>query len=211
MIEVIPGILEQDFKVIEQKVGLVKSLVPWIHIDVLDNTLIKNVTYNQWEAYKPISSQVNLEVHLMVADPAKYIEPMVKNGFKRVLAHVEGDTVREFLHQARSCEIEVGLAVDGPTAIASIEPFLSEVDGVLVMTITAGFSGQPFQPEKLFKIKHIHDGYPHLPIEVDGGINKTIAALVMENGATRLVVTSYLFKQNPQRLKEAIEELKGMC
>jgi len=86
---------------------------------------------------------------------------------------------------------------------------LESVDTVLVMTISSGFSGTPFLPQVLPKIRKIHEEYPNLPIEVDGGIGKETAPLVIENGATRLVSTSYLFWKNKDRIAEAIEELKG--
>lgn len=209
MIEVIPGILEKTFDEITRKVEKVESLVPWIHIDVLDNTLIKNSTYNNWEAFKVFNGRVKLEAHLMVQNPTSYVEPMVKNGFDRLLAHAEGDSVRDFIEASRIHEVEVGVVLDGPSPLELVEPFLHEVDTVLIMMYKAGASGQSFQSQHLPKIKKIHEEYQDLPIEVDGGIDKQSAPLVIENGATRLVSTSYLFWKNPDRIAEAIEELKG--
>ena len=209
MIEVIPGILEKNFDNVRRNIELVQNLVDWIHIDVLDNTLINNDTYNKWEAFKIFNGVVKLEAHLMVNDPKKYVEPMVKNGFDRLIAHVEADTVRDFIHVARMHNVEVGVALDGPSALELVEPYLGEVDCVIIMMYKAGASGQTFQREQLLKIKKIHEEYKELPIEVDGGISKDTAPLVVENGATRLVSTSYLFWKNKERIAEAIEELKN--
>jgi len=89
-----------------------------------------------------------------------------------------------------------------------IEPYLAEIDCVLVMMYKAGASGQTFQPSHIPKIRKIHEEYRQLPIEVDGGISKETASLVISAGARRLVSTSYLFWKNADRIAEAIEELK---
>ncbi len=208
MIEIIPGILEKNFDDISKKISQVKDLAPWIHIDVLDNTLIQNVTYNLWESFKVFNGEIKFEAHLMVSDPHKYVHSMAENGFDRLIAHVEAHTVREFIAEGRTAHIEIGVAIDGPSELEMIEPFLSEVDCVLVMMYKAGLSGQTFQPNHLPKIRKIHEEYQHLPIEVDGGISKESAPLVINAGATRLVSTSYLFWKNADRIAEAIEELK---
>lgn len=208
MIEIIPGILEKEWAVIEERIKLVSSLVSWVQIDIADNTLVPNNTFVQFDQFAPFAQSLSLEAHLMVANPEKYIRPLSDAGFKRLIAHVECVDPRVFLDQARFEHVEVGIAIDGPTEIEQLEPFLEEVDCVLVMGIEAGFSGQEFQPENLEKIKAIHQNFPDLPIEVDGGINDVTARLVKDAGATRLVSTSYLFK-DPQRISEAIERLKN--
>ena len=211
MIEIIPspGTSDKTFDEIAKKINQVIGLVDWVEIDVLDNTLYQNVSYNNWDSFRVFKDQIRLAAHLMVADPAKYIEPLIKNGFKRLIADVEGHAVRDFIHECRMHHVEVGVALNGPSSLQLVEPFLESVDTVLVMTISSGFSGTSFLPETLPKIRKIHEEYPNLPIEVDGGIGKETAPLVIENGATRLVSTSYLFWKNKDRIAEAIEELKG--
>lgn len=210
MIEIIPGILEKDFDSISAKVEQVENLVDWVQIDILDNTLIKNDTYNNFTAFKSFTGRIQMEAHLMVDNPRKYIGPLIESDFRRLIAHAEAPGIREFLNEARKFEIEIGVALDGPSPLELVEPYLADVDCVLVMMYKAGASGQPFQPEQLPKIKKIHDEYPDLSIEVDGGIDKQTAVLVRENGATRLVSTSFLFWQNKDRINEAIEELQAL-
>lgn len=205
MIDVIPGILEKEWTCIEERLALVRGLVEWVQIDIADNTLVPNQTVL---AFGPVGTSLSFEAHLMVAQPEKYIKPLVDAGFKRIIAHVECHDPRIFLEQAKYEHIEVGIAIDGATPIEQAEPFLEEVDMVLVMTIEAGFSGQEFMTETLEKIKAIHEHFPDLPIEVDGGINDKTATLVRDAGATRLVSTSFLFK-DPQNIAAAIEELKN--
>lgn len=208
MVDIIPGILEKDWSEIERRIKLVAPYVSWVQIDVADNTLVPNTTFLDFNKFRACPESVSLEGHLMVTSPEKYIRPLVDAGFKRLIAHLEANDPRIFLDQARFEHVEVGIAIDGPTEFEQIEPFLEEIDCCLVMMIEAGFSGQEFQPENLEKIKTIHQGFPDLPIEVDGGINETTAKIVKDAGATRLVSTSYLFK-DPQKIAEAIERLKN--
>ncbi|MBI5619396.1 ribulose-phosphate 3-epimerase [Candidatus Gottesmanbacteria bacterium] len=210
MIDIIPGILEKDFAEIERRIALVAPYVSWVQIDVADNTLVPNETFLDFGKFAKLvqlDKNPSLEAHLMVAEPEKYIRPLADAGFKRLIAHVEAHDPRRFLDGAKYESVEVGLAIDGPTDIEQIEPFLEEIDVVLVMTIEAGFSGQALMPETIDKIKKIHENFPDLAVEVDGGINDKTAKLVRDAGATRLVSTSYLFK-DPAAIAQAIERLK---
>lgn len=207
MIDVIPGIgiAEKSWSEIEEKLHLVEPLVSLVQIDIADGTLVPRETVHDFSNYA--LTKISLEAHLMVADPVKYIRPLVDVGFKRLIAHIECDDPRKFLDVAKYESIEVGLAIDGPTELEVFEPFLEEIDVALVMTIEAGESGRPFQPENVEKIKLIHENYPNLPIEVDGGIDEVRAKIVSEAGATRIVSTTYLFK-DPKHIAQAIERLK---
>ncbi len=207
MADIIPGILEKEWSVIEERLGLVKGLVGAVQIDIEDNTYVPNETILTFGAFVPWAKEFSLEAHLMVSQPEKYIKSLADAGFKRLIAHVESDDPRLFLEQAKYEHVEVGMAIDGGTELEQIEPFLEEIDMVLVMTIEAGFSGQPFMVETVEKIKTIHQNFPDLPIEVDGGINDQTAKIAKDAGATRLVSTSFLYK-DPANIEAAIEKLK---
>ena len=203
MIDIIPGILEKDFAEIERRIGWVSPHVSWVQIDVADNTLVPNETllkFDQFASFLKAYPNISLEAHLMVAEPEKYIRPLADAGFKRLIAHVESHDPRRFLDEVTYESCEAGIAIDGPTELEVVEPFLESVDVVLVMMIEAGFSGQALMPETIEKIKTIHENFPDLAIEVDGGINDKTAKLVKEAGATRLVSTSYLLKIRPTSL-----------
>jgi ribulose-phosphate 3-epimerase len=213
MIDVIPGVLEKEWKPIEEKLLIAGPHVSWIQVDVADNTIVPNTTLLDFTNFSPTKllrqlEHLSFEAHLMVANPEKYITPLADAGFKRIIAHVEAHDPRIFLEQAKYEHVEVGIAVDGPTELEQVEPFLDQVDVVLIMTIEAGFSGQEFMSETLEKIKTIHENFPDLPIEVDGGINERTAKMAGEAGATRLVSTSFLFK-NPDSIVSSIALLKG--
>jgi ribulose-phosphate 3-epimerase len=213
MTEVIPGILQKEWKPIEERLLLVTPHVSWVQIDIADNTLVPNTTFSDFSYFSPDKLLRNLEhlsfeAHLMVANPEKYIKPLVDAGFKRLIAHVESHDPRMFLEQAQYEHVEAGMAIDGTTELEQIEPFLDQIDFVLVMTIEAGFSGQSFMTETVEKIRNIHENFPDLPIEVDGGIDDKTGKIAVDAGVTRLVSTSFIFKK-PENIAEAVALLKG--
>lgn len=209
-IDIIPGILEKEWEMIEERFRLVTGLVDWVQIEFADNTMVPNSTFldfSRFSLLSPLPRLPQLEAHFMVASPEKYIKTAADAGFKRLIAHVEAHDLRLFLDQVKYEHVEVGIAIDGPTEFETLEPFLEEADFVEVMMVEAGFSGGKFLPECIEKIKSIHSYLPDLPIEVSGGINDQTARLVKDAGATRLVSSSYIFK-NPANIASTIARLQ---
>lgn len=209
MIEIYPGVLEDSFSKIEEKIRMIESYAEWLHFDIADKTFSESNSFQDPAPFKTLKTKPNLEIHLMVADPAAVVQDWVGAGFKRLIAHVESNNPQDFIEKVKEARVEVGLALDGFTEVEKIEPFLSQINQVTIMMIKAGKSGQKFMEENLDKIRRIHQKYPNLPIEIDGGVNPQTAKLAKDAGATRFISTSYIFWQNSGRIKEAIEELKN--
>jgi ribulose-phosphate 3-epimerase len=212
MIDIIPGIFEAEWSTIEAKVKLVAGQVPWVQVDFADGTLVPTVSFLEIAKFSGLTRdypKLSLEAHLMVDMPEKYIKPLSDAGFKRVIAHVECQDPRVFLEEAHYESVEVGMAIDAGTNLEQTEPFLEEIDFVLIMSVEAGASGQKLMPETLEKIKILRRNYPDLPIEADGGINDMTAKLVIDAGATRLVSTSFIFK-DPALVSSAIRTLQSV-
>lgn len=210
MIDVIPGfgLTEHSMSEMIAKAAIVAPYVPWVHIDVADHTLVNNENFHDFSQWKGMPEHLSFEAHLMVANPEKYIHTLVDAGFKRLIGHVESQDPRFFLAKCQYEEIEVGLALDGPSPIEEIEPFLEELDVALIMGIEAGFSGQPFLPETIDKLKALHHAYPETLLAVDGSVNEKTAPLLKDAGATRLVCTSFLFN-NPSNIPQNLEFLRA--
>ncbi len=211
--EIIAGILETDVKELERKATLAVAHVDALQIDIGDNTIFPCKTVHDIALLAPaverlVKAGTKMEAHLMVAKPDEYLAALAEAGFTRVVAHVECHDPREFLAEARTHEFEVGLAIDVDTEFEALEPFLEEVDFVLVMTVEAGASGNMFEEAAVEKIKTIHRNLPDVPIEVDGGMTPDTVKMVTEAGATRIVSTSYLFK-NEQDIASAVDALKS--
>lgn len=213
MIDIIPGILEKDWQEIDRKLKIVAPHVKWVHLDIADNTYVQNTLAMDFERLgfmlkQSYAKHLSVEAHIMVADPAKYIKELVDIGIKRLTAHVEANDPRVFLDEAKYESVEAGLALDGPTEFEQIEPYLDEIDYVHVLTIEAGFSGQPFMPEAVEKIRLIRENYADLPISVDGGMNDRTVKVVRDAGASRAIVTSYFWDHSDDILG-TLKNLRG--
>lgn len=194
MNEVIPGILEKEWSEIEKKLELLKPFAKTVHIDIIDGKFADNITFLDPAPFKKYEDDFLLELHMMVEDPLQYLKPWADAGFQRFLGHVEKmpDPV-EFISQGQLLGA-VGLALDGPTSLETIGTInLNDLDCLLIMTITAGRSGQTFQEELLEKVRKVKQNFSYLPIEVDGGINGETILKAKEAGVSRFVSTSHLF------------------
>ena len=198
MFEIIPGILEKEWVAIEQKIGLVKPFVNTIHIDILDGKFAPNISFLDPKPFAKYSRDIFFEVHLMVEDPIQYLKPFADAGFKRFLGHVEKmSDQEEFVAQGQILG-EVGLAIDGKTAVDAMHVPFDDLDCLLVMTINAGFSGQSFMMEHLEKVKGFR-AKTGIPIEVDGGITDQTIMQAKDAGVPRFVTTRFVFGgESPQ-------------
>lgn len=197
--EILPGILEKEWAPIERKIELVKPFAKSIHVDILDGKFAQNTTFLDPAPFKKYSSDILFELHMMVENPLQYLKPFADAGFKRFIGHVEKmPDVAEFVAQGQLLG-EVGLAIDGPTSLESVHVPYDDVDCLLFMTITAGFSGQKFTPSHLEKVKQARalsakeDELRVFPLEVDGGVTDQTILQAKEAGANRFVSTSFLF------------------
>ena len=212
MVEVIPAILEKELSEIKKKIQLLDplagNLINWVQIDVADGLLVPNDTKTDPTLFKNLKTKLNLEAHLMVKEPAKMVAAFADSGFKRIYAHIEAEGIDDFMAEGYKKNIEVGLAIDGPTLYEKIAPYLDNIDAVLVMAIKAGFSGQPYLSQTAQKIKKIKEAFFDLPICVDGAMIAENAAKVVSAGATRINSNSYIF--NAADIQKAIESLRSL-
>jgi ribulose-phosphate 3-epimerase len=149
-----------------------------------------------------------LEVHLMVEEPADYVEQFAAAGFKRFLGHVEHmNSQKEFVELARKYG-EAGLALDGPTHINQIKVPFEDLDSILIYTSSkVGFSGPPLMDDRLDKIRHLKK-LTNIPIEADGGINIKTIERAKAAGASRFVATSFIWSsENPSDKFTVLENI----
>lgn len=208
MLEIIPSILEKDFSEVKKKIKLVEQLVDWVQIDIADGELVENSVMLDPAPFAKLQTPVNLELHMMVKDPLRYLKRFARVGFKRFFAHVEGDYVEDYIAECYKLGVEVGLAIDGPTPLKKIHEYIDNIDVILVMAIEAGFSGRPFREDTIKKIQTIKDAEFDLPIAVDGAMNFENAQKVVKAGASRINSNSYIF--SAEDVKVPIEKLKSL-
>lgn len=204
--ELIPGILEKDWNAIEQKLEQIRPFARTVHIDLLDGKFADNTSFADPAPFKKYSDYFYFELHMMVDNPAQYVQKWADAGFKRFIGHVEKmpDPVK-FVADTQLIG-EVGLAIDGKTKIEAVDINFEDLDCLLIMTINAGFSGQKFMPELLEKVKQIRAKNDLLPIEVDGGIATDTIKQALDAGTNRFVVNSALF--NAENVKDQFHLLQ---
>ncbi len=186
--------------------------IDMLHFDVMDGIFVNNITFGL-----PIleqvrkSSDITLDVHLMINEPAKYIKRFADAGADIISFHIESDSKAiDTLNAIRECGIRPAIAIKPATPAEAVFELLPYLDMVLVMTVEPGFGGQPFIPETVDKIRTIRSKITDLGlnvnVEVDGGINGETSAVVRKAGANVLVSGSFLF--NAEDMAAAAYALK---
>lgn len=213
MMKIAPSILSADFANLERDIKLVeKHGADWIHIDAMDGHFVPNLTLgaNVVSAIRRITN-LTLDCHLMVSNPETLIEPFAKAGADIISVHYEATNhLHRLIQQIKSYNVKAGVVINPATSVSVIEPILSDVDLVLVMTVNPGFGGQTFIPETLEKIKQLdalrqQKGYKYV-IEVDGGIKQDTAKMCKEAGVDVAVAGSYIYEADD--IARAIQSLK---
>lgn len=165
-----------------------------VHYDIGDGEFVPsfmlppdNISF-LWEGWP-------VDVHLMVREPSAYFQKILSfPAVSAVAFHIECDEdIHETIQVLKNAGKKVGLALLDTTPADHLDPYIQEIDYVLIMTVKWGYSGTPFIPEVLPKIAEIHHKRPELPIIVDGGIGEQTLPLCLDAGATGAVMSSALF------------------
>lgn len=193
-IRVIPAILSNSAEDMLEKIGRIERFVNRVQIDIVGKVFASDLSVGV-EELEQITSSVILDVQLMVREPIKYLNRCDEVGVGRVFGHVEWMKNREeFIEQAFSLGMEVGLALDLLTPISAVEREIQELDAVLLMSVPAGRSGQEFDKGVLRKISKVRELRADIPICVDGGIDPINIGSCVEAGASEFAVGSYLWE-----------------
>lgn len=200
-----------DFSNLEREVrALEEAGVQVLHLDVMDGVFVPNLTYGMpiVESLRKITD-LALDVHLMITDPAKYADQFIAAGADAITFHIEAlSQPQELLSRIREQGVLSGLAINPNTDFSIAEPFVDLCDLFLVMSVQAGFGGQAFNPIALERLSKLHGQYgDRLLLEVDGGVNDATIRSCVQSGADLLVVGSALFKHDDYR--QAVARLQA--
>ena len=214
-IKISPSILSCNFSKLGEEIkSLEKAGADLIHIDVMDGHFVPNITIGP-EVIKKIRplTKVPFDVHLMISPVDNFIEDFANAGSDIITIHPEATKdLKKSIELIKKFDKKVGISLNPNSEINLVEPYLNDIDLILVMSVNPGFAGQKFKPEvlkKLEKIKKIIVSKNlKIDLEIDGGINFQNSIDAKNAGANILVSGSTIFNENNGDLKKNIGLLR---
>lgn len=208
-----PSLLAADFMNLGRDVRIVnKSPADWIHCDIMDGLFVPNISFGL-----PVVEQIKriaekpLDVHLMIVDPDRYLSRFRDAGANILTVQYEAcNHLHRTVTEIRNLGMKAGVAINPHTPVSLLENTLPFIDMVLIMTVNPGFGGQLFITDSFNKIRELRkmivEGGYNVLIEVDGGIDTTNAAALVEAGVNVLVAGNAVFSSTDP--EETIRKLK---
>ena len=212
-----PSILAADFLHLEKDVRLINDHADIIHLDVMDGTLVPNISFG-FSVINVVAKIATkpMDAHLMIINPQKYFERCAKAGCGMLSFHLEAArkarrSPARLLEQVRSLGMKAGLAINPDIPVEDVFPYLGHADYILVMSVFAGFGGQKFIEETYSRVRAVkaeiaRRGLDCL-VQIDGGADESNAAALYDAGVDIIVAGSAVFK-SPDPVA-AIAAIKG--
>ena len=198
-----PSILSADFADLQSALSQCEDGgAHWIHVDVMDNQFVPNLTIGP-PVVKSLRPKTNkfLDVHMIVIDPEKLVEPFAKAGADLITFHIEAtDDPQSVIDLIKSTSTQVGISIKPSTPLSNIEPYYDQIDLILVMSVEPGFGGQGYINGSTERIQAVKQKLNEMClqdrvlIEVDGGIKLHNAKEIIDAGADVLVAGSAVFR-----------------
>jgi len=211
MIKIAPSILAADFAKLGNEIESVKT-ADYLHIDVMDGVFVPNISIGLpvLESVRK-ATDMTLDVHLMIASPARYTARFAQTGADIVVFHVEAETHENTvaaIDELHKLGKKAGMSVKPGTPAEALIPYIATLEIALVMTVEPGFGGQKFISAMLPKISELRRAIDsrglNCELEVDGGIDLETARLCIEAGANVLVSGSEIFSAHDRAARIAI-------
>ncbi|MBR3115180.1 MAG: ribulose-phosphate 3-epimerase [Bacteroidaceae bacterium] len=209
-----PSLLSADFANLERDIRMLnKSNCDWYHLDVMDGVFVPNISFGfpVMQAMARVAEKP-LDVHLMIVEPEKFVPQVKALGARVMNVHQEATIhLHRLLNQIRKEGMMSGVTLNPSTPVCMVEDVLQEADVVMLMSVNPGFAGQKFIDETVEKVKRLREMIDrrnlNTLIEIDGGVSRDNAQMLVEAGVDVLVAGSAVFKAADP--KKEIDILKG--
>lgn len=208
-----PSLLSADFSRLAGEIkDAERAGCDVLHVDVMDGQFVPNLTIGPVvvSSIRKVT-QLPLDVHLMIDRPGRYVADFRKAGADWITTHVEAESqaeIRQTLQTIKKMGAKAGLSLRPKTPLTDLDPYLKDLDLVLVMSVEPGFAGQSFMPDQMAKIRELRPKFSGL-ISVDGGIDPTTAPQALEAGADVLVAGSAIFGKKDR--PAAVQAFREVC
>lgn len=201
MAKLLPAILESDLRTIQEKVNwlLERRQLFWrVQLDVMDGTFTQVTSFHDARALPDLG--LDCEAHLMVNHPDLILRGWLKHpNVKRIIVHVESlVNLENLITQVHVAHKEISLACSPDTPSRIFDPYMSHIDGVLLLAVHPGKQAQPMNLDVLEKVKEIKAKAPDLSICIDGGVNTDTLERVLQTGLDEVVMGSAIWKAADQ-------------
>lgn len=208
MSHLLPAILEHDLSGVLEKIELLKvhkELFWRVQIDVVDGIFARGKTFDDPRSLPELG--LDLEVHMLVNHPELMMRGWLKHpDVKRIIVHADSaGPIEQLITQIHEAGKEISLACNPETPSRVFEPFVTKVDGILLLSVTPGKQGQPMNKDVLEKARELKKNWPTVPLCLDGGINMETLNRVLRSQIDDLVIGSAIWSApKPEQALQAL-------